>query len=191
MFSESAPVQAESNPRTPTAKAAPRTNIRPFSRPTGSGARFLGVRGTPDYLPHLPDGDMTLLNEKADRFAVFVRRVATQVFGQIRSTGWAVLRARDIRDISGYATIIAVLSPEGDLIKTMLRSSSGSAKFDAALKQAVQVGARDPHPPPDAAAEDGNFYFIFKAKSWVKLSGNARGRGASERRWLMLATGLE
>src|SRR5690606_20546577 len=67
-----------------------------FSRPAGSGARFIGASGAPDHLPSLPDGDITLLNTKANQFAVFVRRVATQVFGELRLTGWESLLASDI-----------------------------------------------------------------------------------------------
>ena len=63
-----------------------------FSRPVGSGARFLGLQGNADFLPNLPDGDITMLNTKANRFAVFVRRVATQVFGQLRTSGWSQLK---------------------------------------------------------------------------------------------------
>jgi hypothetical protein len=39
-----------------------------------------GQRGTPDYLPDVKQGNFTLLNTKADRFAPFVRRVGMRVF---------------------------------------------------------------------------------------------------------------
>ena len=53
----------------------------------GTGAKFFGNSGSTDYLPNLPDGDITLLNTKADHFAVFVRRVAARVFAALRSSG--------------------------------------------------------------------------------------------------------
>ena len=39
-----------------------------------------GRRGSPDYLPNVRDGNVTMLNAKADRFAPFVRRVGLRVF---------------------------------------------------------------------------------------------------------------
>ncbi len=164
---------------------------QPFSRPFGSGARFLGAPGAPDYLPNLPDGDITLLNAKANQFAVFVRRVALQVFGQLRSSGWEFLRPSDIRAIETDSTVTAVLSPQGSLLKVSIESPSGSLRFDDVLKGAVQRGAKDPNPPPAAAREDGNIYFVFKSRSWTQLVSNPRTGAPTERRWLVLATGLE
>jgi hypothetical protein len=161
---------------------------RPFSRPPGSGAAIIGMRGNPDYLPNLPDGDLTLLNEKADQYAVFVIRVATQVFGQLRSSGWEQLQYGDIANISDYNTIEAILSPRGELLRVLIHAGSGSARFDRIVEASVTRGARDPNPPPGAAAPDGNVHFIFKAKSWSEVGHQGR---MYERRWLTLATGLE
>jgi len=167
------------------------SDYRPFSRAFGTGAAFLGNAGTRDYLPNLPDGDITLLNTKANRFAVFVRRVASQVFGQIRTQGWDSLRFSDIRSISQYGTVYATLSPEGKLIDVKVDSRSGSANFDEVLLKAVRAGARDSNPPKEAATDDGNFRFIFKAKSWAQVWSDPRSGFPGERRWIMLATGLE
>jgi hypothetical protein len=165
---------------------------RAFSRPAGSGARFHGQSGSNDYLPNLPDGDITLLNAKADQFAVFVRRVATQVFGEIRNAGWEVLNASDIHQATRFSTFKAVLSPKGDLLRVEQLSGSGSTRFDGSIESAVRRGARDRNPPPKAAAADGNIHFIFQAKSWSQvMMGNGRGGVPVERRWLLLSTGLE
>jgi len=165
--------------------------VEPFSRAAGSGARILGVTGSMDFLPHLPDGDITLLNTKANVFAVFVRRVAVQVFAQIRAVGWDMLRAHDILGINQECSVSAVLSPGGELLKVKLEGSSSSPRFDELIINAVRRGAKDPNPPPAAALQDGNIHFIFKARSWVQLSGDPRSGAPLERRWLMLATGLE
>lgn len=162
-----------------------------FSRPSGSGAAFIGTPGSTDYLPNLPDGDITLLNTKANKFAVFVRRVATQVFSELRRAGWETLSGADIASMGGYSTVRAVLSREGKLLTAQLESSSGSFRFDDVVTAAAKKGARDPNPPPDALAADGNFHFIFKAKSWVRGAGDRRQGSYLERRWLLLATGLE
>lgn len=162
-----------------------------FSRPAGSGAAFLGTAGIPDYLPNLPDGDLTLLNTKANLFAVFVRRVATQVFGQLRSTGWESLSMSDINSIGDFVTVRAVLSRKGELLRVQLEDSSGSRRFDDALQKAVSNGARDPNPPNGAEAPDGNIHFIFKARSWARIGSAARTGAPIERRWLLLGTGLD
>lgn len=161
-----------------------------FSRPSGSGARFIGKQGNADHLPNLPDGDITLLNTKADQFAVFVRRVATQVFSQIRQTGWDFLNSGDIRSISTFTKVRAVLSVKGELLRIQIEGGSGSTRFDEVIAEAVRKGARDQNPPPNAVAADGNIHFIFQAKSWSKI-GASRSGAPTERRWLLLATGLD
>lgn len=162
-----------------------------FSRPAGSGAQFLGLTGTRDHLPNLPDGDITLLNTKADQFAVFVRRVASRVFSQLRASGWESLSARDIYQLRDYTTIRAVLSLEGKLLSVTLEGPSGSTRFDSVVQEAARLGVRDPNPPKEAVAADGNIRFIFKAKSWVEGAVDGRSGAPFERRWLLLGTGLE
>lgn len=187
----------------PSKKAAPSENpllensatllsaYEPFSRPSGSGARFLGTSGSNDYLPSLPDGDITLLNAKANRYAVFVRRVATQVFTALRTQGWEMLRAGDIRAVTRFSMVEATLSPRGALLNVAIRSGSGSQRFDALVHSAAQSGARDSNPPAGALASDGNIHFIFQAQSWVEVVPGARTGFPTERRWLLLGTGLE
>jgi TonB family protein len=171
-----------------TANASARA--QPFSRPSGSGARFLGDAGSPDFLPNLPDGDITLLNAKANQFAVFVRRVAIQVFSNIRTFGWDDLTRADINAIKGDTFIIAKMSPSGQLLSVTLQGSSSSSNFDDIIIKAAKAGTKDPNPPAGALAEDGNIRFIFKARSWSEVFAG-RGGIPSERRWIMLSTGLE
>jgi TonB family protein len=168
----------------------PLGNYEPFSRPTGSGARFLGSRGSNEFLPNLPDGDITLLNTKADKYAVFVRRVASQVFSQLRSSGWENLRASDIASSSDFATVIGVMDKSGTYLGATIESSSGSRRFDELLLEAVRKSVADRNPPPGAEAEDGRIYFIFRSKSWIRGAFNPRSGAPTERRWLLLGTGL-
>lgn len=176
------------------AKQDPLMGYQAFSRPQGTGAAFYGVEGTQDFLPNLPDGDITLLNTKANQFAVFVRRVATQVFGQLRITGWEQLLASDIQKISNASNgsvVRAILSTSGELLNVILEEPSGSPRFDQALIEAAKRGAKDPNPPKAAIAPDGNIHFIFQAKSWVRYQPSPQTGSLSERRWLLLSTGLE
>ena len=166
------------------------SNYEAFSRPPGSGATFVGSGGVSDHLPNLPDGDITLLNAKANTYAGFVRRVAVQVFAQLRSQGWEKLSMSEVRRINDFTTIEAILSPEGRFVTMRLIEGSGSPQFDAVVKQAVPAGMKDPNPPAGAKASDGMIHFIFKAKSWAAI-GPGRGGAPSEHRWILLATGLE
>lgn len=167
------------------------TNPQPFSRPPGQAARFLGQKGSVDYLPHIEDGDITLLNTKAEKYAVFVRRVAIQVFTNIKILGWRRLSAPQIASLNEYVTIKATLAPDGKLESASIVSTSGSPDFDNVIRQSVAQGANDPHPPATAAGPDGKFHFIFLARSHVQLYSGSRGHPGRERRWLLLRTGLE
>lgn len=181
---------AHEGTETPKSDLSAPTNYQAFSRPQGSGATFIGTGGISDHLPNLPDGDITLLNAKANIYASFVRRVAIQVFTQLRTQGWDTLRAADIRRVRQYAVIEAILSARGELIKTQIIEQSGSSSFDLVVESAAQSGAKDPNPPTGAQAEDGTIHFIFKARSWTQLGANPRSGAPTEYRWLLLATGL-
>lgn len=162
-----------------------------FSRPPGSGAAFLRSAGISDHLPNLPDGDITLLNAKANQYAGFVRRVAVQVFTQLRTQGWEKLSAQQLHRLSDFTTIEAILSKDGTFLSAKLVESSGSDAFDSVVHQSVKQGASDPNPPPGAEARDGRIHFIFKARSWSQIGANRRSGAPTEYRWLLLATGLE
>jgi outer membrane biosynthesis protein TonB len=185
--------KADSQPRLPQERVGEvnLASYKAFSRPRGSGAAFLGSAGTSDLLPNLPDGDITLLNTKASKFAVFVRRVASQVFSQLRRSGWETLRASDVNSMRGFSTVTAVLNLKGELEQIILTERSGSEKFDTVLSQAVKTGAVDRNPPPEAVASDGKIRFIFKARSWAQAGSDPRTGAPYERRWLLLQTGLE
>lgn len=145
--------------------------------------------GVQDYLPTVSDGEITMLNAKADKYATFVRRVAEQVFAQIKSGGFLGLSIAELQRLDGPVRFRAVLSPKGELLRVETIFSSSRTGFDEVVKKAVERGARDPNPPKEAVAADGNFHFLFEsqARGWVEES----SRGRNERRWLLLSTGLE
>jgi TonB family protein len=180
-----------SSPASTSSPTKSLSDYQAFSRPPGSGAAFFGSAGISDHLPNLPDGDITLLNAKANIYASFVRRVAIQVFTQLRSQGWERLTAQQIRQLSGFATVEAVLTPNGKFVRAAVIESSGSDAFDAVLLTSASKGTSDPNPPPGAQAKDGNIHFIFKARSWSQIGVSRRSGAPVEQRWLLLATGLE
>ena len=175
----------------PSTRSSSLTEYQAFSRPPGSGAAFLGNAGINDHLPNLPDGDITMLNAKANTYASFVRRVAVQVFTQLRSQGWERLSRQQVQQLGDFTTVEAVLSRQGTLMGVKLHGTSGSSSFDSVVQQSVKAGAQDPNPPPGAEAQDGYIHFIFKARSWSQMGVNPRSGVPSEHRWLLLATGLE
>jgi TonB family protein len=185
------PSAQRSSQSKPSSRASSLSEYQAFSRPPGSGAAFLGNGGTNDHLPNLPDGDITMLNAKANTYASFVRRVAVQVFTQLRSQGWERLSRQQIQQLGDFTTVEAVLSRQGTLMGVRIHGTSGSSSFDSVVQQSVKAGAQDPNPPPGAEAQDGNIHFIFKARSWSQMGVNPRSGIPSEHRWLLLATGLE
>ena len=162
----------------------------PFSRPPGTGAKLLGNPGINDYLPDLPDGDITLLNTKANKFATFVRRIASQVFSQMRAGGIEALSASEITRAANFSIVRARLSPGGELLSVSLENPSGSARFDDILLKSARAGSRDPNPPPDATASDGTIQFVFQSRIWGEMSTDRSGM-PFRRVWLLLATGLD
>jgi TonB family protein len=152
--------------------------------PSGLGA--LGRGGVPDYLPDIPDGEITLLNAKADRHAVFVRRVALQVFGALRKLNWAEVAHSEARRLRGFVTVHATMSGEGKLLDATIEQTSGTSVFDRVVLEAASRGSWDQNPPGGARGADGNIHFIFKSRTWARLGGD----GQREQRWLLLATGL-
>lgn len=179
-------VQPNPEPEKPTATRS-LERYQPFARDTSANAELFRFRpGTPDFLPNIPDGELTLLNAKADKFAPFVRRVASQVFGIVRRLQWHNMPRSDVQRITEFTTIEAILSPDGKLLQVKLQETSGSPAFDRIISESVLQGASDQNPPAGVLAEDGKIHFIFKSRSWTR-PGPA---GIPDARWLLLATGL-
>jgi outer membrane biosynthesis protein TonB len=183
--------QNPSKPKSSSASTSDLSQYQAFSRPPGSGAAFVGTGGINDHLPNLPDGDITLLNAKANQYAGFVRRVAVQVFTQLRTQGWERISAQQLHQLGDFTTIEAVLTAEGKFIRATIIGRSGSDAFDGVVNTSVTQGASDPNPPEGARAKDGLIHFIFRARSWSQMGFNRRSGAPTENRWLLLATGLE
>lgn len=169
-----------------SSRVAALKNARPFNSIKQQNTNPFITQGVPDFLPDIPDGDITLLNAKADRFAVFVRRVALQVFGAIRKRNWQEIPIQELSKLRNFVTIHAIMSPKGEFISASIESSSGSHPFDLTVSNATQDGTWDQNPPPEAAASDGNIHFIFQARSWGRQNPN----GVTQQRWLLMGTGL-
>ncbi|MCB0335247.1 MAG: TonB C-terminal domain-containing protein [Bdellovibrionales bacterium] len=161
----------------------------PFSRAANQNARFLGQFGDSDLITGIKEGDITLLNAKASKYAVFVRRVAARVFHLVKEYGWSYVKQNDYQSLDNFTLVRASMDRNGKLVEVRFEESSGSTNFDNVLVRAVEGGLGDPHPPSSAALADGNIHFIFMARSWSQMAPDRVG--VSERRWLLLKTGLE
>jgi hypothetical protein len=131
----------------------------------GDPWRTGGLRGgSMDFLPTVREGDITLLNTKADLFAPFVRRVAARVFEHLQ----IALRQAAQRASGGsgreYAQVEAVMSKAGQLMSARLveRGSNGALGADRELLNVTKPDIFfDSNPPSGAEAADGNIHFIL------------------------------
>lgn len=122
--------------------------------------------GTLDFLPAVREGDITLLNTKAEQFAPFVRRVAVRVFENFRILLRRNLDTRRADSAEEFATIEAVMDKQGRLLSISAKDRSVNAALgtDRNLQAATREGFFDRNPPPGAEASDGNIHFLFDAR---------------------------
>lgn len=161
----SAPEQQASNQR---------SDLLRHSDPWRNG----GLRGgSLDFLPAIRDGDITLLNTKAEQFAPFVRRVAVRVFENF----WILLRrsvsSGQVESVEEFATIEAVMDKQGQLLEITARDRSARAALatDRNLEAACREGFFDRNPPHGAEASDGKIHFVFDARVALQINPNGRG----------------
>jgi hypothetical protein len=125
---------------------------------------FGGPRGTFDDLPDVAQGNLTLLNTKADRFAPFVRRVGTRVFQNLLIFQRRNLGLSDILAAHEPITVRAILDKGGKLKTLDIEDRSGSHAVDQTLLDALRQAAFDQNPPQSAANANGEYEFIFQAQ---------------------------
>ncbi len=161
-------------PAPPQPRAAPQTAPRQLAG--GNDGLFLptGPIGTLDYLPDIREGNITLLNTKAELNAPFVRRVALRVF----QNWWIALK----REITGAGLTTeeaveaeAVMDPQGEMISFRItrRSPRIALGIDRRLQAAANVAFFDRNPPPGARSDDGNIHFVFAAE--IRAVASPRG----------------
>jgi hypothetical protein len=135
--------------------------------------------GSMDFLPAVREGDITMLNTKAEQFAPFVRRVAMRVFENFWMTLRRSVNGRFAESVKEYAVVEAVMDRSGKLMNVTLKDRSGtvSVATDRNLQNACREGFFDRNPPSGAEANDGNIHFIFQAQ--VQLFVDPRSGGAA------------
>lgn len=134
--------------------------------------------GTLDFLPDIREGDVTLLNTKAELFSPFVRRVALRVFESL-----IISLRRDLGSVRRTAeetvTMEAIMNRRGDLVRLDLkeRSNTGALATEHNLQQACYDGFFDRNPPPGAESADGNIHFLFAVHVSIAVDPNGRQSG--------------
>jgi hypothetical protein len=144
-----------------------------------------GQRGSPDYLPNVRDGDLTMLNAKADRFAPFVRRVGLRVFQAFSMDFKRQISSGRVPDGRDDVQVEAVMSRDGKRLDVYLKQHDGGLSVDRVLLG--NLGEQiffDENPPAEAVAADGRIHFVFALDAVVSndRAGGGHRRGA---RWVM------
>jgi hypothetical protein len=158
-----------------------RTSERTDLLRRGDPARNGGFRGgSMDFLPTVREGDITLLNTKAEQFAPFVRRVAARIFEHLQ-----ISLRQAARGAAGsgreFAEVEAVMSKTGKLVGARVIQRQGNTGLSAdrrLLSTAEPDVFFDSNPPPGAEASDGNIHFILLVDLAVRAApGERRGSG--------------
>lgn len=157
----------------PGAVDDPRKDL--VSAPPPAPGMFGGMRGSFDNLPDVAQGNLTMLNTKADRFAPFVRRVGTRVFQNLLIFQRQNLEASDIIAATDIVTVHVTLDTNGKLKSFEVEDHSGSMAVDQTLLDALRQAAFDDNPPKAAANAAGEYEFIFQAQLLAGVGPGPRG----------------
>lgn len=130
----------------------------------GRGPGFAVHPGTTDFLPSIREGDITLLNTKAERFAPFVRRVAARVFQHLDIQLRQAARSGIASPGHEFAVVEAVMDRQGQFLQARIirRESTSTFGADRVLLSVTSPDTFfDANPPAGAEAEDGNIHFVL------------------------------
>jgi hypothetical protein len=150
-----------------------------------------GPRGSADYLPNVRQGDITLLNTKADRFAPFVRRVGMRVFQTFSMEFKQEIYAGTVPEGRENVEIEAVMTRDGKRVDVFLRQHNGNLSVDGTLLGALTDPIFfDDNPPAEAVAADGRIHFIFALDAQVSYRGGGRRGGRQPGGQWVMGAGL-
>jgi len=154
----------------PDTRSAPQRSGRDLLN--SGGDVFSGRPGTRDYLPQIREGNITMLNTKADLFAPFVRRVAGRIFENLDLVLTNLRYARGTPGGRAAATVEAVMDRKGRFVGAKLVEHTGanSVGVDRMLLGAATPDTFfDANPPSGAEASDGNIHFMLLVDLTVDL----------------------
>lgn len=143
----------------------------------GGRVAFSSRPGINDFLPAIREGDITLLNTKAERFAPFVRRVAARVFQHLDMRLRQTARSGAMSAGREFAVVEAIMSRDGQLVHARVRQreSTTSIGADRLLLSVTEPDTFfDSNPPPGAEAEDGQIHFLLLIDLQVQAANDPR-----------------
>jgi TonB family protein len=142
--------------------------------PVGEAFQAAG-RGSPSArrLPGVAEGDATLVNTRAFRFAAFYRRVYDAIQGEWRpNEEWDERDPHERRFGTGsrWVHVDVVLDGEGRLREARIARGSGLAFLDRECLRAIAAAAPFPNPPRGLAGPDG--LVSFPVPLWFDWDGD-------------------
>jgi hypothetical protein len=144
-----------------------------------------GRRGAPDYLPNVREGNLTMLNAKADRFAPFVRRVGLRVFQGFSMEFKSQILSGAVPAGKDNVQVEAVMSRDGKRTDVYLRQHNGDLSADRVLLGNLNDKIFfDENPPAEAVAADGRIHFVFALDAVVSYGDRSGGRQRGAQ-WVM------
>jgi hypothetical protein len=145
-----------------------------------------GPRGSTDYLPNVREGNVTMLNAKADKFAPFVRRVGLRVFQGFSMEFKRMVTSGATMDGTDSVQVEAVMSRDGKRVDVVLRQHDGPLGTDRVLLANLDDRMFfDENPPADAVAADGRIHFVFALNAAVESGRGGRHGGGPGAEWVM------
>jgi hypothetical protein len=145
-----------------------------------------GPRGSTDYLPNVREGNVTMLNAKADKFAPFVRRVGLRVFQGFSMEFKRMVTSGATMDGTDSVQVEAVMSRDGKRVDVVLRQHDGPLGTDRVLLANLDERMFfDENPPADAVAADGRIHFVFALNAAVESGRGGRHGGGPGAQWVM------
>ena len=145
-----------------------------------------GRRGSPDYLPNVREGNLTMLNAKADRFAPFVRRVGLRVFQGFSMDFKSEILSGAVSSGKDSVQVEAVMSRDGKRVEVYLRQHDGDLSADRLLLGNLNDKIFfDENPPAEAVAADGRIHFVFALNAVVSDGRDRRGGRQHGAQWVM------
>ena len=160
----------------------------------GNNGAFSSRPGISDYLPTVREGDITLLNTKAELFAPFVRRVAGRVFQHLAINLERASHTSGVGSGREFVVVEAVMDKKGRLVsaKRVQKESNSGLAVDRALLDVTQPDIFfDDNVPPGAEANDGNVHFILLVDIMVQGAVDPRSGRSGVGYYGMAGVGLD
>lgn len=162
-------------------------SLKDLSVGAGDGG---ALSATDDYLPHVQQGDRTILSTREYKYFSYYQRIKELLRQHWkprieREIARVFSKGRTISDDELVTRLTVLLDNKGKIQKISKTSGSGFEEIDSAAVQAFEQAGPFPNPPHALVEADGyiriNWDFILKTDSGPRIqfrtAGGAAGRG--------------